>query len=111
MKHYKYTTVEATPVTNYNSKGTMIRVLIPKDEAPHFIMRRFEVAPGGSIGVHSHPEEHEIFVLEGELAVIDGAGKREKVVANEFVFVPSNEPHGYANEGKKPAAFLCVIPK
>jgi quercetin dioxygenase-like cupin family protein len=111
MKHYAYSKVAAVAVTNYNSKGTTIRVLIPKDEAPHFIMRRFEVAPGGSIGVHAHPEEHEIYVLEGELLVVDGAGKKERVAANEFVFVPSNESHGYANEGKKPASFICVIPK
>ncbi len=111
MKHYKYDKIEAAQVTNYNSKGTTIRVLMPKDEALHYIMRRFDVAPGGSIGVHAHPEEHEIYVLEGELQLIDGAGKMEKVSANEFVYVPPNEQHGYANEGKKPVAFICVIPK
>jgi quercetin dioxygenase-like cupin family protein len=111
MKHFKYSSIDATPVTSYESQGTTIRVFIPKEEAPHYIMRRFDIQAGGSIGVHSHPEEHEIYVLEGELQLIDGDGNKEKVVAGEFVFVPSDEPHGYANEGKKAAAFICVIPK
>ena len=111
MKHFKYSSIEATPVTSFESQGTTIRIFIPKEEAPHYIMRRFDIQAGGSIGVHSHPEEHEIYVLEGELQLVDGDGNHEKVVAGEFVFVPSEEPHGYANEGKKAAAFICVIPK
>ena len=111
MKHFKYSGIEATPVTSYDSRGTTIRVFIPKEEAPHYIMRRFDIQPGGSIGVHSHPEEHEIYVLDGDLQLIDGDGNQEKAGAGEFVFVPSEEPHGYTNEGKKPASFICVIPK
>ena len=111
MKHFKYSSIEATPVTSYDSQGTTIRVFIPTEEAPHYIMRRFDIQAGGSIGVHSHPEEHEIYVLEGALQLIDGEGNKETVTAGEFVFVPSEEPHGYANEGNKPASFICVIPK
>jgi quercetin dioxygenase-like cupin family protein len=110
MQHFKYDTIEASPVTNYNSQGTMIRVFISED-APNYIMRRFDMEPGGSIGVHSHPEEHEIYVLFGELQLVDGEGNREMVKADEFIFIPSEEPHGYVNKSKKPAAFICVIPK
>jgi quercetin dioxygenase-like cupin family protein len=111
MQHFKYDTVEASPVTNYDSQGTTIRVFISKDDAPNYIMRRFDMEPGGSIDVHSHPEEHEIYVLFGELQLVDGEGNRDTVKADEFVFIPPEEPHGYVNESQQPAVFICVIPK
>ncbi len=111
MKHFSYAEAPASPVNDYGSTGTTIRVLIDKETAPNFIMRRFEIEPGGHIGVHSHPAEHEIFVLQGELLLVGGDGTKTLVRDGEFVFVPPNEPHGYENMSVKPAAFICVIPK
>ncbi len=73
-------------------------------------MRHFDIRPGGIIPLHSHPEEHEIFVLEGEAKVL---GDIEGLVAkkDDVIFVPSNLPHGYDNtEGSKSFRFICVIP-
>jgi len=111
MKHFHYYEAEENAVTDYNSKKTAIRVFITKEEAPNFIMRRFEIKPGGVIGVHAHPAEHEIYVLSGEMYLTDDKGKKEKVGKDEFIYVPPNEPHGYVNESKETAIFICVIPK
>jgi len=73
-------------------------------------MRHFDIKPGGIIPLHSHDEEHEIFVLEGEAKVL---GDMEGLVAkkDDVVFVPSNIPHGYDNtEGTQSFRFICVIP-
>ncbi|MHA1821869.1 MAG: cupin domain-containing protein [Promethearchaeota archaeon] len=111
MKHFHYYESEENKVYDYHSKKTTIRVFIDKNEAPNFIMRRFEIKPGGQIGVHSHPYEHEIYILKGELYLLGDSDKKELVTADEFVYIPPNEPHGYLNEGSKVAAFICVIPK
>ncbi len=111
IKHFPYSNVEEKSVKDFGSTGTTIRVFISEDEAPNFIMRRFEIQPGGQIGVHSHNWEHEIFILKGEVILTNKDGEREKVSQGEFVFIPPNEPHGYINEGKEIVAFICMIPK
>ena len=41
-------------------------VITASDGAPHFCMRVFEVEPGSSTPSHSHPWEHEVFILSGK---------------------------------------------
>lgn len=98
-------------VTSYDSTDTAIQWLMPKDDAPHFMMRRFTIEPGGQIGVHQHPEEHEIYILEGEV-VLTGSEEGEQVArAGDFVYVAPDESHGYENRSGEQVRFLCVIPK
>ncbi|MHA1999431.1 MAG: cupin domain-containing protein [Promethearchaeota archaeon] len=111
MKHFPYHASKETPVTDYGSTGTTIRVLADRDEVPHFIMRRFEISPGGSIGIHKHPQEHEIYILEGEVMMVDGDGNEHLVKKDEYVYVPPGEAHGYKNIDSAPVSFICVIPK
>lgn len=111
MDHFHYSERDPETVTAYGSTGTTVRAFISKEQAPRFMMRRFEIAPGGTIGVHGHPEEHEIYVLEGELVLVGNSGIEVTVKRDEFVYVPPGEEHGYRNDGTGPAAFICVIPK
>ncbi|MBN1799997.1 MAG: cupin domain-containing protein [Candidatus Lokiarchaeota archaeon] len=108
-KHYTDALEEV--VTKANATKTTIRWLVTKEEgSERYATRRFEIKPGGQIGVHAHPEEHHIYILEGSCILINEKG--EKIIAKpgDVFFIPSNEPHGYANEGDKIVAFLCVIP-
>ncbi len=106
-----YTDVEEQAVTDYGSTGTTIRWLVTKENegAPHFAMRRFEIQPGGTIGLHHHPQEHEIYVLAGKGKVFND---EQEVIAqkDDVLYVPPNEPHAYKNEGDEPFIFICVIP-
>ena len=111
MKHFHYTKIDEKKVDAFGSTETTIRVFISEEEAPNFIMRRFEIKPQGQIGTHSHDWEHEIFILKGEVVLINKNGVREKVGNGEFVFIPPNEPHGYINEGNETVAFICMVPK
>jgi len=103
--------VPAEKVTSYNSIGTTIQWFIKAGDVPRFMMRRFAIKPGGHIGVHAHPEEHEIFLLAGEVVLIGVNGSETVARVGDFIYVPPNEPHGYANNGQKEVEFLCVIPK
>ena len=111
MDYYHYSTIEKKDVTDYGSTKTTIQVLINPETAPNFIMRRFEIGPGGNIGVHGHWNEHEIYVTEGEMDLIDKDGTKTHVIKDQFIYMPGDEPHGYENNTDMPVVFLCVIPK
>jgi quercetin dioxygenase-like cupin family protein len=102
---------EETPVEFADSKNVYVRWLVGKRTgAKSYAMRHFEIKPGGIIPLHSHAEEHEIFVLEGEAKVL-GDFKGLVAKKDDVVFVPSELPHGYDNtEGTKSFRFICVIP-
>lgn len=111
MKLKHYSDVNTQSVTDYGSTGTTIRWLITKENegAPRFALRRFEMQPGGQIGIHNHPQEHEIYCLRGQGEVFTND---EKVIMgkDDVLYVPPEEPHGYKNIGDEPFVFLCTIP-
>ncbi len=102
---------EESTVEFAGSQNVFVRWLVGRNTgAKTYAMRHFEIKPGGIIPLHTHEEEHEIFVLEGEAKVL---GAEEVTIAkkDDIVFVPSNLEHGYDNtEGKKPFRFICIIP-
>ena len=102
--------VEKEKVDMEGVEKTWIQWLIAKkDGAENYAMRLFTVEPGGVIGKHQHPWEHEIFFLEGKGIV--GAGDEEKeVVAGNFAYIEPDVPHWYRNTGDSDWKFLCIIP-
>ncbi|MHA1145150.1 MAG: cupin domain-containing protein [Candidatus Helarchaeota archaeon] len=106
-----YKDVVEEDVTMYESKNTTIQWLLTKEDgARRFAMRRFKILPGGVIGFHSHPEEHEIFVLKGEGTLIDDNANDVPVKEGDVIFIAPFESHGYKNESSDEFVFLCVIP-
>jgi quercetin dioxygenase-like cupin family protein len=109
MNVFNYETVDSKDVEGGASK-VKVRWLITKDMgANHFAMRLFEVEPGGYSSLHTHPWEHEVFILKGEGVVFDGE-KTTPFKADDVVFIPSEERHQFKNTGEKPLKFLCLIP-
>jgi len=91
--------------------GATIRWLIDADHdgAPTYALRMIELEPGGHSPHHSHPYEHENFVVEGEGQVLmDGVWHDLKV--GDVVFMPPNADHQYRNAGSTVFKFLCGIP-
>jgi quercetin dioxygenase-like cupin family protein len=84
-------------------------VINAMDGAPNFCMRVFDVAPGSSTPAHSHPWEHEVFVLSGQGIVATELGER-RIEKDSVVFVTPDEPHCFVNTGSQPLRFICVIP-
>jgi len=110
MKIVHYQDVGADPVTTEEAKGVTIRLLITKDDgAPGFAMRLFEIAPGGRTPLHTHKNEHEVFVLEGEGSVWR-EGKDVPLRPGTAVFVPGGEQHCFKNTGREAFKFLCLVP-
>jgi quercetin dioxygenase-like cupin family protein len=110
MKVNHYEQVDQAPVTMEGAQGCQVRWLVDEVQgAPNFAMRQFEVAPGGYTPKHSHPYEHEVFVLEGQGVVLEGEVEHS-LKAGDFVLVAPNEIHQFLNKGAQPLKFLCMVP-
>jgi len=113
MKVVHYEQIKGAPVEMEGAVGCRIRCLIGEpDGAPAFSMRQFEVSPGGHTPKHSHPYEHEVFVIEGTGVVLEGQeGQVEHPLqSGSVVYVTPSEPHQFRNTGNSPLKFLCLIP-
>jgi len=109
MKVFSYRNVEAK---NADEGATKLKVrwLITKEMgAPNFAMRLFEVEPKGYSPFHSHPWEHEVFILEGEGVIVSDEGEK-RFKAGDVVFILPNENHQFKNDGAKTLKFLCLVP-
>lgn len=112
MKRKNLTEISSSNVTDFGSTGTSIQWIWSKDdEVPNFYLRRFVITPGNQIGLHSHPEEHEIFILHGEGIIINDLGEEFPIKPEDSLYVPPNEVHGYRNIGQDDLVFLCIIPR
>jgi len=105
-----YTDKTNEPQTKAGSQGAKMRTLIALDEGANtFFMRLVTIEPGGFIGLHSHPYEHEIYVLSGRgRATTEDSGA--DVESGNHVFIPGDEMHGFENTGDETLQFICCIP-
>ena len=109
MNKLHYTDVPAEDVEE-GAEGVKIRWIITEDMgAPNFVMRHFEIAPGGHTPLHRHAWEHEVFILGGDGVVVSDQGE-VPLNAGDVVFMPGEEQHQFRCTGSDPLALLCLIP-
>jgi|TARA_B100001971_G_C18053986_1_gene464331 quercetin dioxygenase-like cupin family protein len=90
--------------------AAMREVITGDDGARNFSMRVFEVAPGGSTPFHSHPWEHEVFILSGQ-GTVKGGSRESQLTGGSVVFIPADEHHCFMNNSQsEPLHFVCLIP-
>lgn len=98
--------IDGTPV-----KDVFIRWLVDKDDgARNFAMRRIEIKPGGKVPLHGHPEDHEIFILQGKGKFFNDKGQEELANVGDVFYIPPSEKHAMENLGENDFAFICIIP-
>jgi quercetin dioxygenase-like cupin family protein len=102
------------PETKIDWKGYMgltARFVLTKDDGcPRYAMRVMEFEPGGHTSLHAHPEEHEVYFLEGEPVIVEGNGKETRLSVGDFIYVPPNELHQFKNRGSTRMRMICTIP-
>ena len=101
---------QVTPEPFKEAPGVTVRWMISeKDGAPNFAMRVFEVEPGAASPFHTHPWEHEVFILagRGHVKVEDGETSFQE---GDAVFVAPEERHQFVNDGGTTPRFICVVP-
>ena len=90
-------------------KGVTVRWLIgPREDAPHFAIRYFEVQPGGYTSLDQHAHDHGVVVMRGRGRVRLG-DKEFAIAPHDVVYVPGNEVHQFHNAGDEPFGFFCTI--
>jgi len=92
-----------------DGEKTSKQVLISREEAPNFAMRRFIIEAGGFMPLHTNSVEHEQFCLAGEAEVIIG-DETTIVKKNDVVFIPAGVSHSYRTISEEAFEFLCLVP-
>jgi len=106
MKIQNYRQVEGIDA----APGVVMHVVAGTDEgAPTFVMRVFEIQPGGATPHHTHPWEHEIFVVSGQGTLKSGETKKPLSQGDAIMVLP-DEPHSFANTSNELLTIICVVP-
>lgn len=92
-----------------HSQGLLRRVLVDARAggSQHQEVVVAELEPGGRVDVHLHAFEQGLYVLEGAL-VLDVAGVREELTADDYVFVDRGVAHALGNESGAAARWFEV---
>ena len=110
MKVEKSSNIAKKPVEVDGAKGAEMRLLISKaDGAKNFVMRMFELQPGGHTPLHAHTHEHEVFIVEGN-GVFVCEGQQYEFGPEYVIFAPPNKEHRFKNTGDSVLRMLCLIP-
>ncbi|GAB4284739.1 MAG: cupin domain-containing protein [Deferrisomatales bacterium] len=103
--------IEAVDVEMEGAAGVRMRVVVGDAQgAPRFVMRVFDVAPGGHTPHHAHDFEHEVYVVEGRGWHAD-AGREQPLAAGDVVYVPPGSVHQFRAAEGQGLRFICVVPK
>ena len=95
---------------NEAAPGVVMRIVAGHDDgAPTFVMRIFEIQPSSATPHHSHPWEHEVFVVSGKGALRSGDTERP-LTEGDAVLVLPDEPHSFASTGGDIFRVICVVP-
>ncbi|MCL6472332.1 MAG: cupin domain-containing protein [Firmicutes bacterium] len=110
MFKINYTQITPTSVEEDGASGVSLRwVISEKEGAENFALRVFTVEPGGHTPLHTHPWEHEVFILKGSGAVVN-EGRDVPMSAGDVIFVPADEEHQFKNTADSVMEFICLIP-
>ncbi|MGH8916376.1 MAG: cupin domain-containing protein [Acidimicrobiia bacterium] len=113
MKVHHYREVAPLSVSRIEetTQGMTIRRVISEvDGATDFVMDVFEFEPGGRSELHSHPWEHQIFVVSGT-GEIRGGGEVVRFGPGEVIFIGPDDEHQFLITGTDPVVFVCAVPK
>lgn len=87
------------------------RVLVsPDDGWDGWVMRAFEIAPGGHTPRHAHEWPHINVGLEGE-GVLEMDGEEHPLRAGSYAFVPGGTTHQFRNTGDVATGIVCIVPE
>ena len=110
MKIEKSRKIKKSPVEMDGAKDVDIRWLISEEDgAENFALRMFELQPGGHTPLHTHPQEHEVFIVQGQGTFVY-EGQEYEFDAEHVIFVPPNKEHRFMNTGDSLLRMLCIIP-
>ena len=103
--------VAAVAMAGDGIEGVMKRVLVsPADGWDGWVMRLFDVDPGGHTPRHAHDWPHINFVAGGRgLLYLDG--EEHALAAGSYAYVPAGHEHQFSAAAGEPLSFVCIVPE
>ena len=103
--------IPATVVEMEGALGVRMRIAVGEPQgAPNFVMRVFDVDPGGHTPHHDHGFEHEVFVLSGRGTLVEEDGE-SPLAPGVVAFVPGGARHQFRADAAEGLRFICVVPR
>ena len=110
MEIRNFEDVPNNPVDMEDAEHVKMRLLLSQDDgADNFVMRMFEIGPGGHTPLHAHDWEHEIYILDGQ-GVITFEGVDYSLIPGNTLLVPGGTMHQFKCTDPKVFRFLCIVP-
>lgn len=98
---------------NYGGNNNVLKKVLvsPEQGWQDYVMRQFELSPGGNSCSlrHSHEWPHIVYIVEGK-GLIHLDGTDYDVEAGSFAYLPGGKIHQLINTGTEKFTFLCIVP-
>lgn len=105
------TDVTATAISGDGIEGVVKRVLVsPQEGWDGWVLRLFDVDPGGHTPRHRHDWPHVNFVAAGR-GVLFLDGEEHALAAGSYAYVPANHEHQFRAAAEEPLSFVCIVPE
>lgn len=103
--------VAATAMAGDGIEGVVKRVLVsPEQGWDGWVMRLFDVQPGGHTPRHAHDWPHINFVASGGgVLLLDGV--EHPIAAGAYAYVPAGHEHQFRAAADAPLSFVCIVPE
>ena len=103
--------VAATEMAGDGIEGVVKRVLVsPEQGWDGWVMRLFDVEPGGHTPRHCHDWPHGNLVASGT-GVLFLDGVEHPLEPGSYAYVPSNHDHQFRAGAESPLSFVCIVPE
>ena len=103
--------VRAIEKNQENMSNVTKKILISyKNGWEDYVMRLFEIGPGGHTLKHHHPWPHINYVVEG-FGKIFISGKYIDIEKGSFAYISSDEEHQFLNTSDDKLKIICIVPK
>jgi len=90
--------------------GVGKRVLVsPAEGWDGWVMRLFDVGPGGHTPRHSHAWPHINFVASGT-GTLHVGGADHALAAGSYAYVPAGVEHQFIAAESEALSFVCIVP-
>ncbi len=101
----------ATAMAGDGIEGVVKRVLVsPEQGWDGWVMRLFDVEPGGHTPRHRHDWPHINFVAAGSgVLYLDGA--EHALAAGSYAYVPGGHEHQFRAADGESLSFVCIVPE
>jgi len=103
--------VKATKMKMSGAEKVWKKVCIsPIEGWEGYVMRVFEIEPGGKTPSHTHKWPHINYFLQGK-GTVHLNGTDYEVKEGSFSYIPANASHQMINRGEEIFRFICIVPE